>query len=203
MPTKKIAPLNKQKLFKTVMTIADKAPYTDASLLQIAKAAEVPIARLRAEFIDFTHLLIAVQQYFLDDLRDEVIAITVGHAPGLERVRNATRVYLDHCLKRRGLRGWLLQARREEPQLAEGLRRQNHSFALVISTEFHALGWPHPLAAARLYLAAIQEAARLEQIQGEPLAYVREAIWDIARFYTGQVRAGVTKRTSKPATLSE
>lgn len=193
MPTKAVTPLNKPKLFATVMKLADEAPYTDTSLQQIAKAAKVPIARLRAEFIDFTNLLIAVQQFFLDELRDDVIRVTADHPPGLERVRSATRVYLEHCLERRGLRGWLLQARREQPQLAEGLRRQNHSFALVISTEFQALGWPHPLAAARLYLAAIQEAARLEQIKGEALPFIREAIWDIARFYTSQVNAGVAK----------
>ena len=154
---------------------------------------KVPVARLQAEFIDFTHLLIAVQQHILDELRDNVIEATAHLAPGLERVRTATKVYLDHSLQRRGLRVWLLQARREEPGLAEGLRRQNHSFALVISTEFHALGWPHPLAAARLYLAAIQEAARLEQFKGEPLPYVRDAIWDIARFYTSQVKTGAAK----------
>jgi TetR/AcrR family transcriptional repressor of nem operon len=193
MPSKAVTPLNRPKLFETVMKIADEAPYTDTSLQQIAKAAKVPLARLRTEFVDFTNLLIAVQQFFLNELRDDVISITVGRPPGLERVRSATKVYLDHCLKRRGLRGWLLQARREQHELAEGLRRQNHSFALVISTEFQALGWPHPLAAARLYLAAIQEAARLEHIQAGPLPYIREAIWDIARFYTGQVKAGVAK----------
>jgi len=193
MPAKKAAVLNKQKVFKAVLQIADQLPYREATLAHIAKLAKVPVERLQAEFIDFTHLLIAVQQYILDELRDYVIDATAHLAPGLDRVRSATKVYLDHSLENRGVRGWLLQARRERQQLAEGLRRQNHSFALVISTEFHALGWPHPLAAARLYLAAIQEAARLEQIKGEPLEYVREAIWDIARVYTGQVKAGVAR----------
>lgn len=193
MPAKKAAVLNKQKVFKAVLQISDHLPYREATLAHIAKLAKVPVERLQAEFIDFTHLLIAVQQYILDELRDYVIDATAHLAPGLDRVRSATKVYLDHSLENRGVRGWLLQARRERQQLAEGLRRQNHSFALVISTEFHALGWPHPLAAARLYLAAIQEAARLEQIKGEPLEYVREAIWDIARVYTGQVKAGVAR----------
>lgn len=193
MANRKVAALNKPKVFKAVLRIAGKTPYRDATLAHIAKVAKVPVERLKAEFIDFTHLLIAVQQYVLDELRDYVIEATSHLAPGLDRVRTATKVYLDHSLANRGVRGWLLQARREKQQLAEGLRRQNQSFALVISTEFHALGWPHPLAAARLYLAAIQEAARLEQIKGEPLEYVREAIWDIARVYTGQVKAGVAK----------
>lgn len=193
MAARKAAAMNKPKVFKAVLEIADKTPYRDATLDHIAKVAKVPVERLRAEFIDFTHLLIAVQQYVLDELRDYVIDATSHLAPGLDRVRTATKVYLDHSLENRGVRGWLLQARREKQQLAEGLRRQNQSFALVISTEFHALGWPHPLAAARLYLAAIQEASRLEQIKGEPLEYVREAIWDIARVYTGQVKAGVAK----------
>lgn len=193
MPAKRTAPLDTQKLFKAVKQMSKDVAYADASLERIARTAKVPVGRLRTQFIDRTHFLIAIQQFFLDELRDEVINVTAHYPPGLDRVRSATLVYLDHCLRWRGLRGWLLQARRDEPLMAEGLRRQNHSFALVISTEFHALGWPYPLAAARLYLAAIQEAARLEQIKGEPLAYIREAIWDIARFYTGQVKAGVVQ----------
>ena len=193
MAARKNPALNRPKIFRAVAAVACTLPYREATLAQIGKAARVPVERLRKEFIDLTHLLIAAQQYLLDDLRDRVIDDTSHLSPGLERVRSATRVYLDHSLEHRGLRGWLLQARREKQQLAEGLRRQNHSFALVISTEFHALGWPHPLAAARLYLAAIQEAARLEQAKGEPLPYIREAIWDIARVYTGRVKAGVAR----------
>lgn len=175
------------------MQAASKLSYREVTLSHIAKAAKVPAERLESEFIDLTHLLIALQQHILDELRDHVIEATSHLSPGLDRVRTATKVYLDHSLENRGVRIWLLQARREKQALAEGLRRQNQSFALVISTEFHALGWPHPLAAARLYLAAIQEAARLEQIKGEPLDYIREAIWDIARVYTGQVKAGVAR----------
>ncbi len=186
MATKKAPALNKPKIFKAAAAVAATVPYRDATLAHVAKAAKVPVERLKAEFADFTQLLVAIQQYVLDDLRDCVIDDTARLSPGLERVRSATKVYLDHCLRNRSVRGWLLQARREKAELAEGLRRQNHSFALVISTEFQALGWPHPLAAARLYLAAIQEAARLEQIHGEPLAYIREAIWDIARVYTAR-----------------
>jgi TetR/AcrR family transcriptional repressor of nem operon len=184
---RKTAPLDTGRLFEVSMELADKIDYADASLERVARAAKIPVARLRAQYVDFTHYVIALQQQFLDQLRDEVIVATAQHPPGLERVRAATLVYLDHCLKHHGLRAWLVHARREQPLLAEGMRRQNHSFALVISTEFHVLKWPHPLAAARLYLAAIQEAARLEQNKGEPLPYVREAIWDIARFYTSAV----------------
>ena len=187
MALKKPTPLDTARLFRIGMDLAENTEYTQMSLAPIAKVAKVPLARLKTQFIDFTHYLIAVQQYFLDELRDEVIAATLKHPPGLERVRSATLVYLDHCLKYRGLRGWLMQARKQEPLLAEGLRRQNHSFSLVISTEFHALKWPHPLPAARLFLAAIQESARLEHAKGAELPYIREAIWDIARFYTGAV----------------
>ena len=193
MATRKTPPLDLPKLFAGAMKMADEVTFADLTLERIARNAKVPVSRLRTQFVDLTHFLIALQQSFLDAMRDDVISMTANHPPGLERVRSATIVYLDCCLRVRGLRGWLLEARRDEPLIAEGLRRQNHSFALIISTEFHALGWPHPLAAARLFLAAIQEAARLEQIKGEPLPFIREAIWDIARFYTGQVKAGVAR----------
>ena len=187
MATKKHVSLDLSHLFAVSMEAANTVEYGDATLARIAKAAKIPVARLREVFVDFTHYLIAIQQRFLDQLRDEVIAVTVQSSPGLARVRGATLVYLDHCLQHRGLRGWLLHARREQPLLAEGLRRQNHSFALVISTEFHALHWPHPLAAARLYLAAINEVSRVEHLKGQVIPHLRDAIWDIARFYTGAV----------------
>lgn len=187
MPVKTPAPLNLPHLLAIGMQMAETIAYEDASLAYVAKAAKVPVARLKAHFVDFTHYLIAVQQQFLDELRDDVIATAGQQPPGLERVRLATLVYLDHCLKHRGLRLWLMEERKKEPRLADGLRRQNHSFSLIISTEFHALHWPYPLAAARLYLAAIQEAARLENVKGEPLPYIRDAIWDIARLYTGAI----------------
>lgn len=187
MATRKSAPIDLAHLFAVSMELANTVEFSDASLLRVAKAAKIPVARLRTEFVDFTHYLIAIQQRFLDELRDEVIAVTAQTPPGLARVRGATLVYLDHCLKHHGLRGWMVHARREQPLLAEGLRRQNHSFSLIISTEFHALHWPHPLAAARLYLAAISEVARVEQTKGGAIPHLRDAIWDIARFYTGAV----------------
>ena len=188
MATKKPAPIDLPHLFAVSMELANTVEYGDATLILIAKAAKIPVARLRAEFVDFTHYLIALQQQLLDDLRDQIIATSSHYPPGLDRVRSASVVFLDQCLKHRGLRGWLLHARKEKPPLAEGLRRQNHSFALVISTEFHAMGWPYPLPAARLYLAAIQETARLEQAKGEPIAYIREALIDIGRVYAGASR---------------
>lgn len=187
MAKRKHTPIDLPHLFAVSMELSKTVEYGDATLALIAKAAKIPVERLREEFVDFTHYLIAIQQRFLDELRSEVIAATAHIPPGLARIRGATLVYLDHCLKHHDLRGWMVQARREQPLIAEGLRRQNHSFGLIISTEFHALRWPHPLAAARLYLAAINEVARMEQTKGEVIPHLRDAIWDIARFYTGAV----------------
>ncbi|MGH8461177.1 MAG: hypothetical protein ACRESS_06185 [Stenotrophobium sp.] len=170
-------------LIQAGIDLAEKLDYADATLGRVAAAAGVPVATLEKQYVDFTHYLIAVQQFLLNEQRTDMIAASTGIPPGLERIRISTTTFLDTCLRRLAVRKWLMQARRDEDLVAEGLRRQTHSFALIVSTEFHALGWPYPLAAAHLYLAAIQEAARTEQSAGKPVKAVREAIWKIASTY--------------------
>lgn len=177
-------PLDFDQLFIASTTLADTLPYEQATLARVARAARVPVAQLRQQFGDFGRLLVALQQRFLDELRDAVIAQTSVRPSGFERLHQAALIYLRHCLRYRGLRGWMLQARLADPAMAEGLRRQNQAFTLVISTELSALGQPHPLPAARLFLAAVQEAGRLEHHHGAPLPHIREALAGIARFYT-------------------
>ncbi|MGH8541002.1 MAG: TetR/AcrR family transcriptional regulator [Stenotrophobium sp.] len=180
----KIAHLQHQLFLHTGMKLAARVGYENASLERIAATAKVPVARLKSQYVDFTHYLIALQQHFLNELRSAVIEATLGQPPGLDRVRAGTVSYLDICLKYRGARGWFMAARRNENLVAEGLRRQSQSYVLIMSTEFHALGWPYPLAAARLYLAAMYETARVEQLAGKPDKALRNAIWDVARVYT-------------------
>lgn len=186
MPTSKKppAPIEMAALFKACMGLAQTVDYNSLTLAKVAVAAKLPVARLKAEFVDVKHLVIALQQHFINLLRDTLITGTLKQSAGLERVHGSTLAYLDHCLAHRLLRQWLLQARHHEPKLAEDLRRQNQAFILVMSTEFHAMGWPHPQAAARLYLAAMQETARQEQMKGHTLPAIREAIRSIARHYS-------------------
>lgn len=183
MATRKTAVPPRDALLKAGLKLAEHVDYGEASAEGVAEAAGLPVAVLHTHFVDFSYYLIALQQQFLDELRDNIIKATSGQPPGYQRLQTATLTYLDGCLRHHGLRSWLMEARRELAGVADGLRRQNQSYALIISTEFRAQGWPHPLAGARLFLSVIQEASRAEHWAGRPLREMRNAIWDFLRTY--------------------
>ena len=73
--------------------------------------------------------------------------------PGKDRLDAAARTYLDGCLRDRGVKALLLEARGHLP-IAEEVMRRNRMTVDVVAADFTALGWPHPRQAARLWIAA-------------------------------------------------
>jgi AcrR family transcriptional regulator len=128
-----------------------------------------------ASFGDVTGYLIAVQQGFMDRLRDRIVAVTAGVPPGLRRIQLATESYLSGCLKERTLRTWLLEARMR-PTVLASLRRQNQTYTVILGAELDGLGWPDGVAAARLIMAMISAASIVEHRTGvQP--ELRAALW--------------------------
>ncbi|SFF51859.1 hypothetical protein SAMN04488120_106154 [Fontimonas thermophila] len=144
---------------------------------RLCREAAVDPATFAATFGDLTGYLAALQERFMAALIDRMLAATAGMRPGLLRIQVAIEAFLGHCLAEHALRGWLLAAR-ERPEIFAVLERQNRTYALLIGSELHALGWPHPQAAARMLLAMINEAALAEHRLGQPSAEIREALWD-------------------------
>src|SRR3546814_2957468 len=70
-----------------------------------------------------------------------------------------------------------LVAAREQPRVRRGLQQQNHSFTLVLGAELKGLGRHFPDAAARLYIAMLNEVANSEQRAQQRLPELREALW--------------------------
>ena len=162
-----------------------------AARLELAQVSPEAISReaglepnsLTALFVDMENYLIALQQEFMDNLRLQVVQATAEHPLGGARLRLGAIAYLDGCLAQRSVRGWFIEARRQTRAVAQGLANQNQAYLLVISTEFRALRWPHPLAASRLFLTAVLEIARLEHGGGQPQAPARAALWDFLLSY--------------------
>lgn len=156
-------------------------------LTEVTLCAEAGLQEsgLRRHFVDFRHFLIQLQQHFLDLLRASVNQATRSLEPGHQRLKAGAEAYLDQWLEHPGLRHWFGQARKDAAEFAEGLRSQNQAFSLVLSTEFHAMSWPHPLAGARLFTAALQEVARAEHASGQKLPAMRDEIWEYIGCYGG------------------
>jgi TetR/AcrR family transcriptional regulator, transcriptional repressor for nem operon len=153
----------------------------DAS--RLCGAAGLSADAFAAEFADLEDYLVALQQDFMDGLKSGFIAATSGLPPGYERAQRGALSYLDGCLAQRGLRSWLLKARLRQEALANSLQRQNQGYLLILPPEFAALGWPHPAAAVRLFLACLWEIARLEHQAGRASEELRGALWQFLRTY--------------------
>ncbi len=86
-PASKPAPLDTQRLFRIGMDLADRIEYAEMSLAPVAKPADVPLAPLNYNFVEFTHYLIPGQEQFVSTLLQQGEAYNAqnpaGAAPGL------------------------------------------------------------------------------------------------------------------------
>jgi TetR/AcrR family transcriptional regulator, transcriptional repressor for nem operon len=104
-----------------------------------------------------------------------------GMPPGRGRLLAAANVYLDECLRHRGIRALLLEARADHAILA-AIASRNRLAVQLTGGDFTAMGKAYPNASAALWNAAVVEAALLELEAGGSLAEARAAL---AQFLPG------------------
>jgi hypothetical protein len=107
---------------------------------------------------------------------DQVVAEASDGLPrGRERLLRGAVKYLDACLRHRGIRALLLEAR-AEPQIAAEVLARNAQVARLLEPDVRALGWPDPAESARLWVAMVAEAALVVFAAGGRRAAVRRAL---------------------------
>jgi AcrR family transcriptional regulator len=126
-------------------------------------------------FADRSTYLLALHRRFHDRLLLEMLAAVDGLPPGRERLLAASLTYLDGCLRDRGVRALLLEAR-AEPAVAAQVQHRNADHARRCQDDFAALGRPHPLQSGQLWVGLTAEAALLELAAGRRQPAVREAL---------------------------
>lgn len=166
----------RSKLLAATASIAAQTPYDDLSISRICQLAEVPVSAFKSAFGDIPTYLEAVQQSFLNNIRTRIINVTDGSARGALRIKLGSESYLAYCAENAGVRTWLVAAR-AQPSVLRGLQQQNQSFTLVLGAELKGMGRHQPEAAARLYIAMLNEVANSEQRAGKRLPELREALW--------------------------
>ena len=90
----------------------------------------------------------ALHRRFHDVLFDEVMSVIGDMQPGKDRLAAAATTYLNGCLRDRGVKALLLEARGHLP-IADEVTRRNRMNVDVVAADFEALGSPHPREAAR------------------------------------------------------
>jgi AcrR family transcriptional regulator len=126
-------------------------------------------------FGDRSGFLRALHQEFHDRLFAEITAAVAHLAPGRARLIAAADAYLDGCLRHRGVRALLLEAR-AEPAISQAIAERNAQAAQVLGDDFAVLGWPHPVAGAALWLGLVVEAALAEFAAGQRRPEIRTAL---------------------------
>jgi AcrR family transcriptional regulator len=178
----------------TTQTRRDAAARTKAALVDagLRLAEEVGLAGLSANrvvaeagvskgtffhhFRDRASYLVELHRTFHDRLMEEAFgALAEESEPGAARLLKVSNVYLDVCLRQRGVRSLLFDAR-AEPAVLDEIKRRSIEAAQAALPDFEALGHEAPFESARLWIGMIREAALLEFDAGKKQPRVRAAL---------------------------
>ena len=129
-------------------------------------------------FGDRTSYLVALHRDFHDTIFTEVQRAVAAMAPGRDRLAAIATVYLDACLRHRGVRALILEARGQMPIQDEIMRRNNFNVDFI-TIDFVTMDWPRPRATARLWVAATAECALIELDAGKADSEARAALQDL------------------------
>ncbi len=127
-------------------------------------------------FGDRTSYLVALHRRFHDGILAEVQHAVAGMRPGRDRLATMSTTYLDACLRQRGVRALILEARGQLPIQDEIIRR-NSSNVDFMAIDFVTMEWPRPRSAARLWIAANAECALIELDARRADPEARAACW--------------------------
>jgi AcrR family transcriptional regulator len=166
------------KLIETGLVLAEDLGLEGLSVNAVVAAAGVSKGTFFHHFPDRVSYLVALHRRFHDVLFEEVTAAIGDLKPGRDRLGVAARTYLDACLRDRGVKALLLEARGHLP-IADEVTRRNRMNVDVVAADFTALGWAHPRQAARLWVAATAECALVELERGRRDTAARATLNDM------------------------
>jgi TetR/AcrR family transcriptional repressor of nem operon len=146
-----------------------------------AVVAEAKVAKgtYYVHFENRTTYLIALYQRWHLLLMEEIYTAISGKPPGAARLRAACDAYLDACLAAQPIQALLVAARGESATAQVAANGSAEAAALIVD-DFAALGFPHALAAANLFVSATVAAALRELDQGAADRAIRESLYQFA-----------------------
>jgi AcrR family transcriptional regulator len=165
----------RERLIEAGLRLAERTSLGAMSINMLVAEAGVSKGSFFHHFGDRTNYLLALHRGFHDQLLAEIRDATNDLDPGRERLEIASGTYLDVCLRDRGVRALLLEAR-SEPPIADEVRARNAANAALVEEDFRAIGWDNPLVSARLWVALVAEAALIEHDAGGRNGAVRNSL---------------------------
>ena len=165
----------RESLIDAGLRLAERTGLAGLSVNLIVDEAGVAKGTFFHHFGDRASYLLALHREFHDRLTVQVQAAIDGMTPGRDRLTTVATTYLDGCLRDRGVRALLLEARAESA-VADEIARRNHASAELCRADFVALKRPHPYQSAQLWIGMVAEAALIEYQAAKALPGIREAL---------------------------
>jgi AcrR family transcriptional regulator len=170
----------RSSLLDAGLTLAESGSLGATSVDDVVRAAGVSKGTFYVHFKDRTSYLVALHRRFYAELGAAVRAATEDLPLGGQRLSLGAEAYLDSCLRSRGVKAMLLDVR-GEPAIAAEVAKNIDAFVRVAAEDFAAIDTPNAAAAARLFVAMVQEVALAEMARGRPETVLRQALWHLAR----------------------
>ncbi len=165
----------REALIDAGLRLAEQTGLTGLSVNLIVAEAGVAKGTFFHHFGDRASYLLALHREFHERLANQIEDAIVGKPPGRGRLIAVADTYLDGCLRDRGVRALLLEAR-AEPAVTDEISRRNNASAEFCRADFSALRRPHPYESAQLWVGMVAEAALIEHQAGTALPALREAV---------------------------
>lgn len=169
------AAATREQLIAAGLSLAERMGLADISVNQIVAEAGVAKETFFQHFRDRSEFLVVLHNEFHDRAFAEIERTVAGMPYGRGRLLAAANAYLDECLRHRGIRALLLEARADHAILA-AIGARNRLVVKLIGADFTAMGRAQPETSAALWNAAVVEAALLELEAGGYRAEVRAAL---------------------------
>jgi TetR/AcrR family transcriptional regulator, transcriptional repressor for nem operon len=165
----------RETLIDAGLRLAERTGLTGLSVNLIVADAGVAKGTFFHHFGDRASYLLALHREFHERLATQIQDAIAGMSPGRDRLIAVANTYLDGCLRDRGVRALLLEAR-AEPAVTDEITRRNQASAEFCQSDFAALGSPHPYESAQLWIGMVVEAALIEHQAATALPALREAV---------------------------
>lgn len=169
------AAATREQIVAAGLRLAERTGLTGMNINAIVDAAGVAKGTFFHHFGDRSGFLVAIHREFHNRLFADINGAITQLPRGKERLLAGAHAYLDGCLRHRGVRALLLEAR-AEPAIAEAIAQRNRLVIELTEPDFAALGWTHPADAAALWSGLVVEAALLELALGAAKPATRAAL---------------------------
>ena len=165
----------REALIDAGLRLAERTGLNGLSVNLIVADAGVAKGTFFHHFGDRASYLLALHREFHERLTAQIAAAITGMPPGRDRLNAVADTYLDGCLRDRGVRALLLEAR-AEPAVTDEITRRNHASADFCRSDFAALGRHHPFESAQLWVGMVAEAALIEHQTATALPAIRKSL---------------------------